>query len=93
MNTLPSELSRVVVSTDQIQSRVKELADQISADFAGGEPLYHRNPERCLHIPGRSYAEPGCTPHGRLHGTLQLWENDHFGCSPHIDGPARADRR
>ena len=68
MNTLPSELSRVVVSTDQIQSRVKELADQISADFAGGEPLYHRNPERCLHIPGRSYAEPGCTPHGRLHG-------------------------
>ena len=40
MNTLPSDLSRVVVSTDQIQSRVKELADQISADFTGGEPLY-----------------------------------------------------
>ena len=40
MNTLPPDLSRVVVSTDQIQSRVKELADQISADFMGGEPLY-----------------------------------------------------
>ena len=40
MNTLPSDLSRLVVSTNQIQSRVKELADQISADFTGGEPLY-----------------------------------------------------
>jgi len=40
MNELHPDLSRIVVSTDQIQSRVKELADQISADFAGGERLY-----------------------------------------------------
>jgi len=40
MNELHPDLSRIVVSTDQIQSRVKELADQISADFAGGENLY-----------------------------------------------------
>jgi hypoxanthine phosphoribosyltransferase len=40
MNELHPDLSRIVVSTDQIQSRVKELADQISADFAGGESLY-----------------------------------------------------
>ena len=40
MNYLHPDLSRVVVSTDQIQSRVKELADQISSDFAGDEPLY-----------------------------------------------------
>ena len=40
MNELHPDLSRIVVSTDQIQSRVKELADQISADFAGGECLY-----------------------------------------------------
>ncbi len=40
MNELHPDLSRIVVSTDQIQSRVKELADQISADFAGGEHLY-----------------------------------------------------
>jgi len=40
MNELHPDLSRNVVSTDQIQSRVKELADQISADFAGGENLY-----------------------------------------------------
>ena len=40
MNELHPDLSRVVVSTDQIQSRVKELADQISADFSGGERLY-----------------------------------------------------
>ncbi len=40
MNELHPDLSRIVVSTDQIQSRVKELADQISADFVGGERLY-----------------------------------------------------
>ena len=40
MNQLHPDLSRVVVSTDQIQARVKELAHQISSDFAGGEPLY-----------------------------------------------------
>ena len=40
MNDLHPDLSRIVVSTDQIQSRGKELADQISSDFAGGENLY-----------------------------------------------------
>ena len=40
MNELHPDLSRIIVSTDQIQSRVKELADQISADFAGEERLY-----------------------------------------------------
>lgn len=40
MNQLHPDLSRVVVSTDQIQSRVKELAHQISSDFSGGESLY-----------------------------------------------------
>jgi hypoxanthine phosphoribosyltransferase len=40
MNELHPDLSRIVISTDQIQSRVKELADQISADFVGGEHLY-----------------------------------------------------
>lgn len=40
MNELHPDLSRIVISTDQIQTRVKELADQISADFVGGERLY-----------------------------------------------------
>lgn len=40
MNDLHPDLARVVVSTDQIQSRVKELADQISTDFADRETLY-----------------------------------------------------
>jgi len=40
MNNLHPDLSRVVVSTDQIRTRVKELAGQISSDFTGGEPLY-----------------------------------------------------
>jgi hypoxanthine phosphoribosyltransferase len=40
MNDLHPDLARVVVSTDQIQTRVKELADQISADFVNGERLY-----------------------------------------------------
>jgi hypoxanthine phosphoribosyltransferase len=40
MNDLHPDLARVVVSTDQIQSRVKELADQISSDFSGAESLY-----------------------------------------------------
>lgn len=40
MNELHPDLARIVVTTDQIQSRVKELADQISADFTGGERLY-----------------------------------------------------
>lgn len=40
MNDLHPDLARVVVSTDQIQTRVKELADQISADFANRDRLY-----------------------------------------------------
>ena len=40
MNELHPDLSRVVVSREQIQNRVKELADQISSDFAGGDPPY-----------------------------------------------------
>ncbi len=40
MNDLHPDLARVVVSTDQIQSRVKELADQISTDFADRKNLY-----------------------------------------------------
>jgi hypoxanthine phosphoribosyltransferase len=40
MNDLHPDLARVVISTDQIQTRVKELADQISADFVNGEHLY-----------------------------------------------------
>jgi hypoxanthine phosphoribosyltransferase len=40
MNDLHPDLARVVISTDQIQTRVKELADQISADFVNGERLY-----------------------------------------------------
>ncbi len=40
MNDLHPDLEKVVVSTEQIQTRVKELAEQISADFAGRENLY-----------------------------------------------------
>lgn len=40
MNDLHPDLAQVVVSTEQIQTRVKELADQISADFANHENLY-----------------------------------------------------
>ncbi len=40
MNDLHPDLTRVVVTSDQIQTRVKELADQISADFANEERLY-----------------------------------------------------
>jgi hypoxanthine phosphoribosyltransferase len=40
MNNLHPNLAQVVVSTEQIQTRVKELADQISADFTDRENLY-----------------------------------------------------
>jgi hypoxanthine phosphoribosyltransferase len=40
MNELHPGLARIVVSEDQIQSRVRELANQISSDFSGGENLY-----------------------------------------------------
>lgn len=40
MNDLHPDLARVVVNSDQIQTRVKELADQISADFANRDRLY-----------------------------------------------------
>jgi hypoxanthine phosphoribosyltransferase len=33
MNVLPSDLARILVPTDVIQRRVKELADQISAEY------------------------------------------------------------
>ncbi len=40
MNELHPDLARIVVSSDQIQSRVKELADQISSDFSRSDSLY-----------------------------------------------------
>jgi hypoxanthine phosphoribosyltransferase len=40
MNQLPPDINQIVVSEDQIQTRVKELADQISSDYASGDPLY-----------------------------------------------------
>ena len=40
MNELHPDLAQVVVSTDQIQTRVKELADQLSSDFSDHENLY-----------------------------------------------------
>jgi hypoxanthine phosphoribosyltransferase len=40
MNNLPTELARVIISKEQIEKRVKELANQISADFAHGEKPY-----------------------------------------------------
>ncbi|UCD98305.1 MAG: hypoxanthine phosphoribosyltransferase [Chloroflexota bacterium] len=40
MNALHPDLSRIVVSADQIQTRVKELAGQISTDFSNGDQLY-----------------------------------------------------
>jgi len=40
MSDLHPDLAQVVVSTEQIQTRVKELSDQISSDFADRENLY-----------------------------------------------------
>lgn len=40
MDNLPTDLARVIISKEQIEKRVKELADQISADFANGEKPY-----------------------------------------------------
>jgi hypoxanthine phosphoribosyltransferase len=40
MNKLHPDLSRVIISADQIQTRVEELADKINRDFAGVEQLY-----------------------------------------------------
>jgi len=40
MNQLPFDLERVLISAEAIQSRVKELANQISQDFKGVDSLY-----------------------------------------------------
>lgn len=40
MNELHPDLERMLISTEQIQTRVRELADQISIDFSGVEQLY-----------------------------------------------------
>jgi hypoxanthine phosphoribosyltransferase len=40
MNEMHPELSRILITTDQIQSRVKELAEQINHDYASIERLY-----------------------------------------------------
>jgi hypoxanthine phosphoribosyltransferase len=40
MNTIEQNLERVLVSTEQIKKRVKELADQISHDYAGVDQIY-----------------------------------------------------
>lgn len=40
MNELHSDLARILVPTEAIQRRVKEMADQISRDFSGVDRLY-----------------------------------------------------
>jgi hypoxanthine-guanine phosphoribosyltransferase len=38
MTELHPDLKRILISTDEIQARVKELADQISTDFRSHGP-------------------------------------------------------
>lgn len=40
MNNLHPDLARILVSSEAIQRRVKEMADQISRDYSGIERLY-----------------------------------------------------
>jgi len=40
MSQLPANLSRVILSTEAIQQRVKELSEQISHDYASTDHLY-----------------------------------------------------
>ena len=40
MNNIEENLEKVLVSTEQIRIRVKELADQISNDYAGVDQLF-----------------------------------------------------
>jgi hypoxanthine phosphoribosyltransferase len=40
MNELHPGISRILISTEQIQSRVQELANQINRDYATNERLY-----------------------------------------------------
>jgi hypoxanthine phosphoribosyltransferase len=40
MNRVDSDLARILLSAEQIQLRVKELADQISQDYADVEQIY-----------------------------------------------------
>lgn len=40
MNDIHPDLERMLISTQQIQTRVRELADQITDDFSGVEQLY-----------------------------------------------------
>ena len=40
MNEMHPELSRILIPTEQIQSRVQELADQINRDYAATGRLY-----------------------------------------------------
>ena len=40
MNQLPADLSRILITQEDIQSRVRELADQISTDYSRVERLY-----------------------------------------------------
>ena len=40
MNEINQDLKRILVTTEQIQKRVNELAEQISTDYAGVEQIY-----------------------------------------------------
>jgi hypoxanthine phosphoribosyltransferase len=40
MNDINPDLEKILVSEEQIQARVKQLADQISHDYAGVEQIY-----------------------------------------------------
>lgn len=40
MQKLPADLERILISTNQIQARVAEMAAQIAEEYAGREPVY-----------------------------------------------------
>lgn len=40
MNSIEKNIERVLVSTEQIKNRVKELADQISNDYADVDQIF-----------------------------------------------------
>ena len=90
----PTDVGRVIVSEEDLQARIAELGERITADYAGRPPLlvgvlkgafmFMSDLSRAIDLPVR----------GGLHGRVLLRQrHPHLGGGPHREGPRRRPGR
>ena len=63
-------IDRILISSEEIQLRVRQLGNEISRDYQGSTPDLRLHPQGRLSLPGRSDPLRLGRPRGRFHGRL-----------------------